>query len=138
MQLPKMQLGSRIFVITVASPVTSKSWTATHATSMPNSAWHKQNAMNDWRWSNSTTRWVVGGSSREGFSAMPEVPAKSPRLPLEPMERISEILFGLIMVLTYTCSFSVAGAGREEVRTMLVGALGCNLAWGVIDAVASI
>ena len=51
------------------------------------------------------------------------------------MERISEVLFGLIMVLTYTCSFSVAGAGREEVRTMLVGALGCNLAWGLIDAV---
>lgn len=54
---------------------------------------------------------------------------------LDPMERISEILFGLIMVLTFTCSFSVAGAGREEVRTMLVGALGCNLAWGIIDAV---
>jgi VIT family len=55
--------------------------------------------------------------------------------PLEPIERISEILFGLIMVLTFTCSFSVAEAGREEVRTMLIGALGCNLAWGVIDAV---
>jgi len=51
------------------------------------------------------------------------------------MERISEVLFGLIMVLTYTCSFSVAGAGREEVRSMLIGALGCNLAWGLIDAV---
>ena len=54
---------------------------------------------------------------------------------LDPMERVSEILFGLIMVLTFTCSFSVAGAGREEVRTTLVGALGCNLAWGIIDAV---
>lgn len=60
---------------------------------------------------------------------------KSSRRLLEPMERISEVLFGLIMVLTYTCSFSVAGAGREEVHTMLVGALGCNLAWGMIDAV---
>jgi hypothetical protein len=55
--------------------------------------------------------------------------------PLNPMERISEVLFALIMVLTFTCSFSVADAGREEVRTMLFGALGCNLAWGVIDAV---
>lgn len=54
---------------------------------------------------------------------------------LDPMERVSEVLFGLIMVLTFTCSFSVAGAGREEVRTMLIGALGCNLAWGIIDAV---
>jgi hypothetical protein len=66
---------------------------------------------------------------------MPENLIKSSRRQLEPMERISEVLFGLIMVLTYTCSFSVAGAGQEEVRTMLVGALGCNLAWGFIDAV---
>jgi hypothetical protein len=51
------------------------------------------------------------------------------------MERISEILFALIMVLTFTCSFSVAQAGRDEVRTVLVGALGCNLAWGIIDGV---
>src|SRR6266436_2994840 len=49
---------------------------------------------------------------------------------LEPIERISEVLFGLIMVLTFTCSFSVAEAGRGEVRTMLLAALGCNLAWG--------
>ena len=54
---------------------------------------------------------------------------------LDPMERISEVLFGLIMVLTFTCSFSVAEAGRQEVRTMLEAALGCNLAWGMIDAV---
>src|SRR6516162_4539609 len=54
---------------------------------------------------------------------------------LEPIERISEVLFGLIMVLTFTCSFSVAEAGRAEVRTMLYGALGCNLAWGIIDAI---
>jgi VIT1/CCC1 family predicted Fe2+/Mn2+ transporter len=54
---------------------------------------------------------------------------------LEPIERISEVLFGLIMVLTFTGSLSVAEAGREDVRTMLIGALGCNLAWGVIDAI---
>lgn len=54
---------------------------------------------------------------------------------LEPMEIISEVLFGLIMVLTFTCSFSVAAAGREEVRRMLIGVLGCNLAWGIIDGV---
>jgi VIT1/CCC1 family predicted Fe2+/Mn2+ transporter len=50
-------------------------------------------------------------------------------------ERVSEVLFGLIMVLTFTGSLSVAEAGREDVRTMLVGALGCNLVWGVIDGV---
>ena len=54
---------------------------------------------------------------------------------LNPMERISEVLFALIMVLTFTCSFSVAESNRQEVRTMLVGALGCNLAWGIIDGV---
>lgn len=54
---------------------------------------------------------------------------------LDPIDRLSEVLFGLIMVLTFTGSLSVVGAGREDVRTMLVGALGCNLAWGIIDAV---
>jgi VIT1/CCC1 family predicted Fe2+/Mn2+ transporter len=45
------------------------------------------------------------------------------------------VLFGLIMVLTFTGSLSVAEAGRDDVRAMLVGALGCNLAWGIIDAI---
>src|SRR4030095_12568890 len=54
---------------------------------------------------------------------------------LDPIDRVSEVLFGLIMVLTFTGSLSVAEAGREEVRTMLIGAIGCNLAWGIIDAV---
>jgi VIT1/CCC1 family predicted Fe2+/Mn2+ transporter len=50
------------------------------------------------------------------------------------MDRISEVLFGLIMVLTYTSTLSVITADRIQIRTMLVGALGCNLAWGIIDA----
>jgi VIT1/CCC1 family predicted Fe2+/Mn2+ transporter len=54
---------------------------------------------------------------------------------LDPIDRISEVLFGLIMVLTFTGSLSIAQAGREDTRTMLVGALGCNLAWGIIDGV---
>jgi len=53
---------------------------------------------------------------------------------LDPIDRISEILFGLVMVLTVTCSFSVGGGGRTEVHQMLIGALGCNVAWGAIDA----
>jgi hypothetical protein len=53
---------------------------------------------------------------------------------LEPIDRVSEVLFGLIMVLTFTGSLSVAEAGRDDVRVMLIGALGCNLAWGIIDA----
>jgi VIT1/CCC1 family predicted Fe2+/Mn2+ transporter len=60
---------------------------------------------------------------------------KSPKRVLEPNERISEVLFGLIMVLTFTGSLSVAEAGREDVKVMLIGALGCNIAWGIIDGV---
>ena len=66
---------------------------------------------------------------------MPEqVLARTKRV-LEPHERVAEVLFGLIMVLTFTGSLSVAQAGHEDVRAMLIGALGCNLAWGIIDAV---
>jgi len=60
---------------------------------------------------------------------------QSSKRALEPYERISEVLFGLIMVLTFTGSLSVAEAGRDDVRTMLIGALGCNIAWGIIDGV---
>jgi VIT1/CCC1 family predicted Fe2+/Mn2+ transporter len=54
---------------------------------------------------------------------------------LDPMERVSEVLFGLIMVLGFTGSLSVATADRTQVRSMLLAALGCNLAWGIIDGV---
>jgi hypothetical protein len=54
---------------------------------------------------------------------------------LDPYTRVAEALFGLIMVLTFTGSLSVAEAGRGDVRTMLIGALGCNIAWGIIDGI---
>lgn len=54
---------------------------------------------------------------------------------LDPVDRISEILFGLIMAVTIVGSLSVATAGRAEVRETLAAALGCNLAWGLVDAV---
>lgn len=54
---------------------------------------------------------------------------------LDPIDRVSEILFGLFMVLTFTGTLSVATAGREDVRTMLIAAIGCNTAWGFVDAV---
>src|SRR3954467_9923935 len=66
---------------------------------------------------------------------MPDDAAKSSKRVLDPVQRVSEVLFGLIMVLTFTGSLSVAEAGREDVRAMLIAALGCNLAWGLIDAV---
>jgi VIT1/CCC1 family predicted Fe2+/Mn2+ transporter len=54
---------------------------------------------------------------------------------LDPVDRSSEILFGLIMALTFTTTFEVATAGHADLRTMLIGALGCNLAWGLVDGV---
>src|SRR5262245_29831748 len=54
---------------------------------------------------------------------------------LDPVDRISEILFGLIMALTFTTTLGAATADRNDVRTMLVGVLGCNIAWGLVDAV---
>src|SRR6201989_2633644 len=52
---------------------------------------------------------------------------------LDPMERISETLFGLIMALTFICSLGVATGANINIETMLIGALGCNLAWGIVD-----
>ena len=54
---------------------------------------------------------------------------------LDPVARMSEVLFGLIMVLTFTGTLDVATAGNEDVRMLLVGTIGCNLAWGLVDAV---
>jgi VIT1/CCC1 family predicted Fe2+/Mn2+ transporter len=65
---------------------------------------------------------------------MPGADAKPARV-LDPIERVSEVIFGLLMAMTFIGSLSVATAGREEVRTMMITALGCNLAWGLADAV---
>ncbi|HEU4690227.1 MAG TPA: VIT1/CCC1 transporter family protein [Vicinamibacterales bacterium] len=52
---------------------------------------------------------------------------------LDPLERTTEILFGVIMVLTFTSSISVVQSGQAETREVLVAALGCNVAWGIVD-----
>src|SRR4029450_5758037 len=54
---------------------------------------------------------------------------------LSPVDRVSEMLFGLFMALTFIGAVSVAESGREQVREMFIAALGCNLAWGLVDAV---
>jgi hypothetical protein len=40
---------------------------------------------------------------------------------IDPISRISEILFGLIMALTFTGTLGATTAGREEIRTLLPG-----------------
>jgi VIT1/CCC1 family predicted Fe2+/Mn2+ transporter len=53
---------------------------------------------------------------------------------LDPIDRVSEIIFGLLMALSFTGSLSVA-TGHDEIRTVLAAALGCNIAWGLVDGV---
>ena len=66
---------------------------------------------------------------------MSDDPVQATKPLLEPSERIAEVLFGLIMFLAITGSLRVATAGPDSVHRMLANALGCNLAWGIIDAV---
>jgi hypothetical protein len=56
---------------------------------------------------------------------------------LDPGSHMGEILFGLIMTLTFTLAAGIVieEEGRAGAREMLIGILGCNLAWGIIDGV---
>jgi VIT1/CCC1 family predicted Fe2+/Mn2+ transporter len=55
---------------------------------------------------------------------------------LDPASRMGEILFGLIMVLSVTLTAGLTvSEGKEGVRQLLVAALGCNIAWGIIDGI---
>jgi VIT1/CCC1 family predicted Fe2+/Mn2+ transporter len=53
---------------------------------------------------------------------------------IEPGEQVGELLFGLIMVLTFTLGAGIGLADRDETRALLLAVLGCNTAWGIIDA----
>jgi len=69
------------------------------------------------------------------MSALQQI-EKGEREPLlSPVDRVSEFLFGLFMALTFVGVVSMATAGRDEIESMLIAALGCNLAWGIVDAV---
>ena len=55
---------------------------------------------------------------------------------IDPGDALSEVLFGLIMALTFTVGARVLAAEEGIAGTELVVAtIGCNVAWGVIDAV---
>jgi hypothetical protein len=54
---------------------------------------------------------------------------------LDPGETLGEVLGGLIMALTFTLGARLfTAAGQFEVRELVVAVVGCNVAWGVIDA----
>lgn len=62
------------------------------------------------------------------------------RLPAErylsPSERLSEVIFGIIMALTVTSSLRIALGTSPSARvTIATTVLGNNLAWGIVDAV---
>ena len=54
---------------------------------------------------------------------------------LDPIDRLSEIVFGLLMALSFTGTISVAASEGEQVGSVLMAALGCNVAWGIVDGV---
>ena len=54
---------------------------------------------------------------------------------LDPAETLGEVLFGLIMVLTLTIGARLfAAEGQLDAHTLVLAAIGCNVAWGAIDA----
>jgi hypothetical protein len=54
---------------------------------------------------------------------------------LDPASSLGEILFGLIMTLTFTlgAGLMLREEGREGARELLIATIGCNVAWGIID-----
>lgn len=52
---------------------------------------------------------------------------------LDPISRQSEIMFGLLMTLTFTGTASVTLGEGGTVQEILLAALGCNIAWGIVD-----
>ncbi|HEY5809359.1 MAG TPA: hypothetical protein VIT67_15400 [Povalibacter sp.] len=55
---------------------------------------------------------------------------------LDPATSLAEVIFGLIMTLTFTlgAGIIIEEEGREGARQLLIAVLGCNIAWGIIDA----
>lgn len=54
---------------------------------------------------------------------------------LDPASSLGEVLFGLIMTLTFTlgAGLMIQEEGAEGARALLIATIGCNIAWGVID-----
>jgi VIT1/CCC1 family predicted Fe2+/Mn2+ transporter len=54
---------------------------------------------------------------------------------LDTVERVSEMCFGLFMALTFVGAVNAIGEEKQTAVQMFYTALGCNLAWGLVDAV---
>ena len=53
---------------------------------------------------------------------------------LDPTERLDELLFALIMVLSITLGVGLASDKDASASQVVWAIVGCNLAWGLIDA----
>jgi hypothetical protein len=54
---------------------------------------------------------------------------------LNTVDRVCELCFGLFMALTFIGAVKAVTAGADAGYKMFLAALGCNLAWGLADAV---
>jgi hypothetical protein len=61
---------------------------------------------------------------------------------LEPIDRLTEIIYGVLIVMTFTMAFRAFEANfvpqalvAESVRRLFIAAFGCTVAWGLIDGV---
>ena len=55
---------------------------------------------------------------------------------LDPTDSLGELLFGLIMSLTLTLGARILSQRPDiDPRELVVALIGCNIAWGIIDAV---
>ena len=53
---------------------------------------------------------------------------------LDPVDRLGEILFGLIMALGFTGAVRL-GHEKADNRELFIGIVGCNVAWAIVDGV---
>jgi hypothetical protein len=61
---------------------------------------------------------------------------------LDPMDRLLELIYGLLIVMTFTMAFRAIDANAfpralaiESVNRLFIAAFGCTIAWGLIDGV---
>lgn len=64
-----------------------------------------------------------------------ETPAAERAPVLDTVDRVCELCFGLFMALTFVGIVSATTTEPEPGKLMFLTALGCNLAWGLADAV---
>lgn len=82
----------------------------------------------------------MSASRQDSSSTHDEVALATPGVALvhrylDPATSLAEILFGLIMTLTFTlgAGLIIEEEGRAGARELLIAVIGCNIAWGIID-----